>query len=71
VTSTPGGGRVQSTDARPDGDHEIVALVPAAEMTRYAVDLRAITGGRGRFTATHDHYDLLPANLLGQVTTSV
>ncbi|MBK6855996.1 MAG: elongation factor G [Microthrixaceae bacterium] len=64
-------GRVQSTDARPDGDHEIVALVPAAEMTRYAVDLRAITGGRGRFTATHDHYDLLPANLLGQVTTSV
>ena len=63
-------GRVQSTDPAADGFQEIVALVPAAETVRYAVDLRSLTGGRGRFTATHHHYDLLPANLLASVTGS-
>ena len=41
----------------------ITALVPTAEIQRYAVDLRSLTGGRGRFRAEHDHYDVMPANL--------
>ena len=36
----------------------------AAEITRYAVDLRSMTGGRGRFSAEHNHYDVLPAHLV-------
>lgn len=60
-------GRV--VDTRPMGDHEeaITALVPAAELVRYAIELRSITGGRGRYTVTHDHYDVLPTNLIDQV----
>ena len=36
-------------------------------MLRYAIDLRSMTGGRGRFTASHDHYDVLPPHLLDKV----
>ena len=53
-------GRVSGTSSLGDGRHEIVALVPAAEIQRYAVDLRSMTGGRGTFSAVHDHYDILP-----------
>ena len=52
-------GRVQGTDST-DGMQTITALVPTAELSRYAVDLRAITGGRGRFRISHDHYDIKP-----------
>jgi len=51
--------RVSGTDSA-DGMQTITALVPTAELSRYAVDLRAITGGRGRFRLSHDHYDVKP-----------
>ncbi|MGQ0520107.1 MAG: elongation factor G [Actinomycetota bacterium] len=60
-------GRVQGTDAGNDGEQIIVAMVPTSEVLRYAIDLRSITGGRGRFTVTHDHYDLLPQHLYDKV----
>ena len=47
-------GRVQGTEAGDDGDQVIMAMVPTSEVLRYAIDLRSISGGRGRFTATHD-----------------
>jgi elongation factor G len=56
-------GRIQSTEATDGGDHVIRALVPTSELLRYAIDLRSITGGWGRFRAGHDHYDLLPPHL--------
>ncbi len=56
-------GRVSGTSVLGDGSHEIVAFVPAAEIQRYAVELRSMTGGRGTFTAVHDHYDILPSHL--------
>ena len=56
--------RIQGTDTAADGQQTVVALVPAAEMARYAVDLRAITGGRGRFRTEHDHYDAVPEHLV-------
>jgi elongation factor G len=60
-------GRVQGTEVL-DGDlQRIVALVPTAEILRYAVDLRSITGGRGRFRAEHDHYDVVPPNLVERI----
>ena len=40
-------GRVSGTSSIGDGTHEIVALVPAAEIQRYAVELRSMTGGPG------------------------
>ena len=60
-------GRVQGTDAADAGEVEVVALVPTSEVLRYAVDLRSMTGGRGRFTAVHDHYDVLPSHLVEKV----
>jgi elongation factor G len=57
-------GRVQGTDTVDGGMQKITALVPSAEIQRYAVDLRSLTGGRGRFRAEHDHYDVMPANLV-------
>ncbi|MDA8072739.1 MAG: elongation factor G [Actinomycetota bacterium] len=64
-------GRVQGTDAASPNHQVITALVPTAEIQRYAVDLRALTGGRGRFRAEHDHYDVLPAHLVDKVAGSV
>jgi elongation factor G len=60
-------GRVQGTEVAGDGEQTITALVPTSEILRYAIDLRSITGGRGRFTARHDHYDVLPAHLVDKV----
>ncbi len=60
-------GRVQGTDAASSGEQVIVATVPTAELLRYAIDLRSITGGRGRFSARHDHYDLLPQHLYSKL----
>lgn len=53
-------GRVVATSVDDDGLSLVEAIVPTAELGRYAVDLRSITGGRATFTATHDHYDVVP-----------
>ena len=60
-------GRVQGTDTLDGGLQVITAIVPTAEIQRYAVDLRSLTGGRGRFHAEHDHYDVVPANLVDRL----
>jgi elongation factor G len=44
--------------------------VPASELQRYAVDLRSMTGGRGRFAMQHSHYDALPPNLVDKAKQS-
>ena len=50
-----------------EGSQTITATAPSSELTRYAVDLRALTGGRGSFSATHDHYDTLPDHLVASL----
>ena len=56
-------GVVQGTNAGDFSQIIIEAIVPTAELVRYAIDLRSITGGRGFFTATHDRYEVLPAGV--------
>ncbi len=60
-------GRVQGTEPAGPGEQVIVALVPTSEALRYAIDLRSMTSGRGRFSATHDHYAPLPPHLADKV----
>jgi elongation factor G len=60
-------GRVQGTEQGEDGESLITAQVPTSELLRYAIDLRSITGGRGRFSIEHDHYDPLPQHLYDKV----
>lgn len=48
----------------PSGRYQIVkAQVPMAEMFKYSIDLRAITGGRATFTTEFSHYEEVPANV--------
>jgi elongation factor G len=61
-------GRILGTESAGDGLQDVTACVPTAELARYAVDLRAITGGRGRFRAEHDHYDPVPEHLVSGLT---
>jgi elongation factor G len=60
-------GRVQGTDTLETGEQVVSALVPSAELARYAIDLRSLTGGAGRFTAAFDHYEPLPQHLYDKV----
>ncbi len=60
-------GRVQGTELADGGEQVILAEVPTAELLRYAIDLRSLTSGRGRFTARHSHYDVVPANLVAAI----
>jgi elongation factor G len=64
-------GRVQGTEAEGDGTQTVIALVPTSEIQRYAIELRSLTGGRGRFRAAHDHYDVLPSHLVDSVRREV
>jgi len=58
--------RVQGMDQR--GARSIItALVPLAEMQRYATDLRSLTQGRGLFSMELDHYAEVPAHLAQQI----
>jgi elongation factor G len=52
------------------GKQRIKALVPQAEMTRYAIDLRSMTHGRGAFTISFDHYEEVPAHLAQKVISA-
>ena len=60
-------GRVQGTETM-DNECVITALVPTSEVLRYAIDLRSMTGGRGKFSTEHDHYDTMPQNLWAGVS---
>ena len=60
-------GRVQGTEAVGNGEQMITATVPTSEVLRYSIDLRSLTGGRGRFAVRHSHYDLLPPHLVDKV----
>jgi elongation factor G len=64
-------GRIQGSSAAGNGEVEVVALVPTSEVLRYAIDLRSMTGGRGRFTMSHSHYDPVPAHLVDKVRAAV
>ncbi len=59
-------GIIMGMDA--DGKNQIIrAKVPAAEMTRYATSLSAITSGRGTFKSTYDQYQQVPSDVQDQL----
>ena len=53
-------GRLQGMDPITPGKTRVRATVPMATMMRYALDLRSITKGRGRFRQTVSHYEEMP-----------
>ena len=63
-------GRVMGTSAADHGEQVITAHVPTRELVRYAIELRSMTGGRGRYVARHAHDDVLPSNLVDAAARS-
>jgi elongation factor G len=60
-------GRILGMESAGAGKQRIRALAPHSEMTRYAIDLRSMTHGRGVFTMQFDHYEEVPAHLAEKV----
>jgi elongation factor G len=69
VMSDLNGKRAQVSGMTPgeNGTTCIEAIVPGAEIQRYATDLRSITQGRGSFTTEFSHYQPVPPQLAEQV----
>lgn len=53
-------GRVLGTETAEGGRTIIRAEVPATELLRYAIDLRALTSGTATFTRRHSRFDPMP-----------
>jgi elongation factor G len=53
-------GRVTGTDAAPGEGAEVSAEVPDQELLRYAVELRALTAGTGRFRRSYLRHEPVP-----------
>jgi len=61
---------VQGMEPRDNGTTTIDSIAPAAEIQRYATDLRSITQGRGSFTTEFSHYQPVPAHLTDVIIAS-
>ncbi|QIG41254.1 elongation factor G [Microbacterium sp. 4R-513] len=57
--------RVHASESEPDGRVRVVAAVPEAELERYVLDLRALTGAQAELTMTADHYEPAPGGARG------
>ncbi len=59
-------GRVLGLDTA-NGQQVISAHVPQAELFSYATELRSLTGGRGTFSSSLDHYEDVPSHLADKI----
>ncbi len=60
-------GRILGMQPVEEGLSVVSAQVPYAEISEYAVDLRAITQGQGTFEMKFDHYEDVPAKLAEKI----
>ena len=56
-------GRITGMDQGPGGIQIVKTTVPLSEVTRYATELRSMTGGRGGFTMEFAYYDVVPQRI--------
>ncbi|MCL2164712.1 MAG: elongation factor G [Oscillospiraceae bacterium] len=60
-------GRIMGMEPQEGGLQQVLAEVPAAEMFKYANDLRSMTQGRGYFRQQFERYEEAPANIAQKV----
>jgi elongation factor G len=58
---------VVGTEQAPGGRTLVRADVPEIELGRYAVDLRALTHGAGRFSRSYARHEPMPAQLAARI----
>lgn len=63
-------GRVLGQDQLGGGIMQIDALVPQAELLRYAIDLRSLTAGTGSFEVEFDHYDPVSGKIADDIVAN-
>ncbi len=59
--------RINGTDSLRGGELVIKAQVPLAEIGEYAHELKALTGGQGRYSIEFSHYEAVPAPVQKQL----
>ena len=59
--------RISGTDSLRGGELVIKAQVPLAEVTYYQTELKAMTGGQGRYAIEFSHYDPVPPQVQKQL----
>jgi elongation factor G len=62
--------RILGTDLQRGGELLIRAQAPLAELGDYATELRAVTGGRGRYSMELSHYEPVPPPVQKQLSES-
>jgi len=60
-------GRVIGQDMLPGNYIVVKAQVPLAEVTKYNSQLKSVTGGRGSYSMTLSHYEIVPPNVQQQI----
>jgi len=60
-------GRVQGQDVLAGNFVVVKAQVPLSEVTQYNSQLKSVTGGRGSYSMSLSHYEIVPSNVQQQV----
>ena len=60
-------GKILGMEPTADGGQKLLAEAPQAELFSYAIDLRAMTQGRGSFVMNFDKYEEVPNNLAQKI----
>ncbi len=63
-------GRVMGQDMLPGNQICIKAQVPLSEVTQYNSQLKSVTGGRGSYSMSLSHYEVVPPNIQQQVVAA-
>ncbi|TXL86066.1 elongation factor G-like protein EF-G2 [Streptomyces sp. IB2014 016-6] len=63
-------GRVVGTDRAGQGRTAVRAEVPEIEIGRYAIDLRSVSHGTGRFSRSYARHEAMPLHLAGRFRAS-
>ena len=63
-------GRVLGQDMLAGNFIIIKAQVPLAEVTQYNSQLKSVTGGRGSYSMSLSHYEIVPPNVQQQITAA-
>ncbi|MBA3486308.1 MAG: elongation factor G [Lysobacter sp.] len=62
--------RINGTDAARDTEIVVKAQVPLSELENYAVELKSVTAGRGRYSLDFSHYEPVPPQVQQKLVES-